>query len=249
MHYTELFDNGSDLYAQARPTYSRALYSFLLEQCEARENAWDCACGNGQTAVDLVEYFKHVDATDVSPNQIASAFKHPRITYSICSSEQTTFESDRFDLICVAQALHWMQFDRFWHEAKRVLKPNGIFAAWGYSWVQLDPEIDALIQRYLLNIIEPYWAEQNKLLWNHYRDVSLPFETVEAPEFVMKAEWTLGQLMAYFHTWSSSRRCMDSMGDRFFNELYHQLASVWGNIEQSKTVNFDFCCLVGRNKT
>jgi SAM-dependent methyltransferase len=248
MHYTELFDDRSDLYARARPSYPPALFRFLAEQCRATERAWDCACGSGQSAVDLVRYFDRVDATDVSPNQIAHALRHPRIAYAVGPSENTAFQAGRFDLVCVAQALHWMRFDAFWPEVKRVLKPDGLFAAWGYSWTRIEPEIDRRIQTHLLDVIEPYWAEQNRLLWHHYRDEAMPFEPIEAPAFAMETEWTLGELMAYLHTWSSTRRCIDAKGVGFFHTLVHEVADVWGDPAQSKPVAFDFCCIAGRSR-
>ncbi len=247
MHYTDLFNDKSDLYARARPTYPNALYTFLAEQCSSHKLAWDCACGNGQSAINLVNHFDHVNATDVSANQIANAFEHPHITYSVCPSEQTPFTSQIFDVICVAQALHWMDFDRFWPEVKRVLKPDGLFAAWGYTWTKLTPDIDAIVQTALLDVIQPYWAAQNKLLWDHYQDVSIPFEPIDTPEFMMTTAWTLAEFMAYLHTWSSTRRCIDAIGDGFFDALYQQLLEIWGDGAQRKTVTFEFCCLVGRN--
>jgi len=247
MHYTALFDDKSELYAQARPSYPPALYRFLAAQCHVTERAWDCACGSGQSAVDLIHYFNRVDATDVSPNQIAHALRHPCIAYAVSPSERTAFAAGRFDLICVAQALHWMRFDAFWPEVKRVLKPGGVFAAWGYSWTRIEPEIDRRIQTYLLDVIAPYWAKQNQLLWNQYRDVALPFEPIERPDFVMETEWTLGELMAYLHTWSSTRRCIATIGDGFFDTLAEQVAQVWGDPAQGRRVAFDFCCMAGRH--
>ena len=248
MNYLDLFNDKSELYAEARPTYPQDLYAFLVENCRETENAWDCACGNGQSAITSVEHFSHVNATDVSPNQIAHAFEHPRITYAVCPSEKTPFDAATFDLVCIAQALHWMEYEAFWAEVKRVLKPGGIFAAWGYSWTTINAEIDAVVQIYLLDVIEPYWATQNKLLWNHYRDVPVPFHMLETPTFVMREMWDLRQLITYFHTWSATRRCIDALGEGFFNELYRQLLKVWGNAGESKEIDFDFCCVVGQHK-
>jgi len=248
MHYTDLFNDKSELYAEARPSYPQDLYVFLAKQCNETSRAWDCACGNGQSAISLVKQFKEVIATDVSPKQIENAFKHPYVTYTVSPSEATAFDSEYFDIVCVAQALHWMKFEDFWKETKRVLKPNGIFAAWGYSWTKLSPDVDAIVQTYLLDVIEPYWAKQNKLLWNHYRDIPIPFKSIEVPDFVMKTDWTLAQFLAYLHTWSSTRRCIDAIGDSFLAKLYFELEKAWGNPEQSNVIEFDFCCFVGRYK-
>jgi ubiquinone/menaquinone biosynthesis C-methylase UbiE len=52
------------------------------------------------------------------------------------------------DLVTVAVAIHWFNFDEFYREVKRVLKPNGILAAWTYSLSEISLEIDSLIKQY-----------------------------------------------------------------------------------------------------
>ena len=46
--------------------------------------------------------------------------------------------NDTVDLVTVAQALHWYDMDRFNKEVKRVLKPGGVLAAYGYAVPMLD---------------------------------------------------------------------------------------------------------------
>jgi len=130
----DLFSEKSDLYAQARPQYPQALFDFL-SSCVAHHNSvWDCATGNGQAAVGLAKIFSHVQATDMSEQQIAHALAADNITYSVQSAEHTNFADQQFDLITVAQALHWFNFEKFWPEGLRVLKPGGVFSAWAYDW-------------------------------------------------------------------------------------------------------------------
>ena len=242
-----LFDDGSSFYASARPRYPAELYAFLAGLCPETECAWDCACGSGQAATDLTRFFGDVRATDVSLNQIENAFKHPQVRYTVCPSESTPFAENTFDLVCVAQALHWLDFGRFWPEVERVLKPGGVFAAWGYSWMSVDADIDLALRETFLDVIAPYWAEQNKLLWNHYRDVALPFRAIPTPDFEMKMRWDIEQLFAYLHTWSATKRCVETTGENF-SEAYDQVLSVWGNPYERKDVALDFCCVVGRNE-
>ncbi len=248
MKHRQLFNDKSDQYAQSRPHYPKELYAFLASCCENTQNAWDVACGNGQAAVDLAKYFAEVHATDVSEQQIAHAIPNPGVRYSVQPAEKTNFAEDQFDLVSVAQALHWFDYDLFWDEVKRVLKPNGIFAAWGYSWFSAA-EINDVLRENFLPAIEPYWAEQNQILWNRYRDVPFPFERVDTPEFEMKMEWDLDQLFSYLQTWSAVRQYIQKEGtEDFLISTYEKLKSVWGDIGQKKVVKMDFTLLVGRNK-
>ncbi|GIM30554.1 hypothetical protein CPJCM30710_32200 [Clostridium polyendosporum] len=61
----------------------------------------------------MIRYFNKVYATDISENQILNAMEHEGVEYSIHSSESTEFKNNSFDLICVAQALHWFSYDTF----------------------------------------------------------------------------------------------------------------------------------------
>ena len=242
----QLFSDKSDLYESARPTYPDSIYRFLSEQCHDTTRAWDCACGNGQAAIDLANYFNRIEATDVSEQQISHAKPHPRIHYQVAHAEQTPFADDSFDLITVAQALHWFDFPRFWHEVQRVLKTGGVFAAWGYIWPDWGADLEPIIQSQVLDIIDPYFAPHNRLLWNHYRDIEFPFEAIDIPEINMQAELNLDQLFAFLHTASATRRCMQDQGDEFFKQAYKNAASAWGDTEQHRTFSFDFVFYAGR---
>ena len=96
-------------YARYRIDYPTELYDWLLPQVESRERAWDCATGNGQVAVVLADSFVRVDATDLSEKQLAQAAPRANINYQTATAERTSFPDQRFDLITVAQAVHWFE--------------------------------------------------------------------------------------------------------------------------------------------
>ncbi len=247
MKHHQLFSNRSDLYAQARPRYPEALYPYLANLCPEHIRVWDVACGSGQAAVDLAAHFNEVHATDISAEQIAHAHPHPRVRYSVQPAEKTDFPANTFDLICVAQALHWFDHERFWHEVKRVLKPNGIFAAWGYSWFSINPNVDKAFKENFLAPIQPYWAEQNQLLWNDYRDVPFPFEKVKTPNLEMVVEWDFEELFAYIQTWSAARERIREKGDEFLVRTRESVLPAWGNPSERKRIPMNFVLLVGKN--
>lgn len=60
-------------YANFRPRYPAALFDWLATFVPRNSLVWDCACGNGQAALDLAMRFDRVIATDASREQIASA--------------------------------------------------------------------------------------------------------------------------------------------------------------------------------
>jgi len=245
LHPHQYFSDKSDLYAQARPTYPDQLFEFLRDQCRETGRAWDCGTGSGQAAVALAKYFRRVDATDVSPEQISNAAAHPAVSYSVQPAEKTDFPGAAFDLVTVAQALHWFDFTRFWPEVRRTLKPGGIFAAWTYTWFHVSNPVDVLIERELLEPIQQYWAPQNRLAWNGYRDIVFPFEDLAVPEIRMTLAWNPEELLAYVGTWSATRRYIEKNGAGIVEELAGRLQSAWGD-QARKPVSMEFYLKAGR---
>ena len=134
MKTSKLFCNNADLYASSRPMYPKELFDFIASLVQSHDAAWDCATGNGQAAIGMAKHFSKVEATDISKEQITSAFYSENIKYSVQSGESTNFRDNQFDLVNVAQALHWFDHEKFWGEVARVLKPNGVFVAFSLEF-------------------------------------------------------------------------------------------------------------------
>ena len=247
MSVIDLFSDKSDLYAAARPQYPQDLYEFLASCVDTRERVWDCGAGNGQASVAIAEYFREVYATDVSDRQIANATAKANVFYSVQPAEKTNFPDAYFNAVIVAQALHWFDLDRFWSEVKRVLKKGGIFSTWGYTWLSVSSEIDLVIKEGILDIIESYWSPRIELIRNGYRNIDFPFEPIPVPPIKMKMSWTLPELLAYMHTWSATRQCMQQQGTKFFEALGDNLLPVWGDPQQKKEITMNFHIIAGRN--
>lgn len=92
------------------------------------------------------------------------------------------------------------------------------------------------MQNAFLDFTEPRWAEQNNLLWRHYKELEIPFKRTETPNFEITVDWDLNQLFAYLHSWSATRRCVDTIGESFFDEAYNRVLSVWGNANEHKRI-------------
>lgn len=221
------------------------IYEFLKEISKHTGMAWDCACGNGQVAQDLVNVFSQVIATDVSEEQVKHATQHERINYLVSPAEHTSFDDEIFDCVCVAQALHWFDHEHYWAELDRVLKPGGVFAYWGYNFPSVSDEVNAELDTYLYPVINDYWATENQLLWDQYQNIDAPYAPIETPRIDLVFDCNLPQFINYLHTWSAVRRCMDVQGDAFFVELANRLARHWP-IEQVKKVDLGLCFFARR---
>ena len=233
-------------YKKFRPSYPDALYQRILQEVKARNHVWDCGTGNGQVAAALANYFTTVSATDISEQQLKQVTPHPAITYSICRAEKTNFLADTFDLITVAQAIHWFDFDEFYREAFRVSKPDGIIAVWGYGLIFFNDDTDALISNFYHKVTGPYWAPERKYIDEAYQTIPFPFEEINIAErFVIKQEFTLNQLGGYLNTWSSIQKFQEVNNYNPVGDLIKILQATWSE-GAVKTATFPIFMHVGK---
>lgn len=242
-----IFSNSSDNYAKFRPTYPQTIFDYLYPLVPQKQNAWDCGTGNGQIAQVLCQDFDTVEATDISASQLDNAYAAANIRYSVQPAEQTTFNDNTFDLITVAQAVHWFDFERFNEEVKRVGKPNSIIALIGYELICITPEIDAVILRLYKQILGPYWAPERAYLEQQYKAIPFPFRELETPEITNIKLWKFEHLLGYLNTWSSVHLFIEKNGYNPVEEISKDLALHWGTAAFRK-VYFPIIFRAGRVK-
>ena len=201
----DLFSSHAHQYAVFRPTYPKELYEFIFSKVNNFGTAWDAGTGNGQVARDLSKQFEQVIASDISAQQLEKAYQAKNIFY-FQTAETILFSNKRFDLICVAQAIHWFDREKFYSEVKRVAGPDSIIAVWGYGLLSINPEIDLITKDFYTNIIGPYWDKERKLVDEEYKTIAFPFSEIEVPTFAFSFHWTLTELQGYLNTWSSVQR-------------------------------------------
>jgi len=238
------FSGQSAIYAKYRPAYPQALYDFILSHLANKGAAWDCGTGNGQAAMELSKVFAKVFATDISQKQIDNAVQRDNISYSVQPAEQTDFTDNSFDLVAVAQALHWFRFNDFYAEVKRVTKPGGIFAGWTYSLLRITDEINELIEDHHYNILGGYWDDERKFVDEEYRNIPFPFEKIPTPSFTIEYNWTVGELEGYLNTWSALQKFITKNNYNPVDDLLKRIKPRWKQ-EQMKIL-FPVHLLLGR---
>jgi SAM-dependent methyltransferase len=232
-------------YAKFRPRYAHGLFDYLGRLAPSRQLAWDCGTGNGQAAVGLAAVFDRVIATDASEEQIANAEPHERVDYRIAPAENSSLDSRTVDLIMVAQALHWFDLDRFYAEARRALKPDGILAASAYNLLTIEPAIDEVVNRYYYEVVGPFWPPERRLI-EQFADLPFPFHEVNAPKFEMTALWNLEHLLGYLRTWSSTQRFIAAKDSDPLEQIIDELRRVWGDSRQTRVVVWPLIARIGR---
>lgn len=237
-NFKDHFSQDSDLYRRYRPRYPAALYRYLAGLTECRDCAWDCGTGSGQAARGLSEYFGAVIATDASRAQLAQAETAANIVYRVAPAERSGLETGSVDLATVAQAVHWFDLDRFAGEVARVLRPGGILAAWSYDLLGIEPELDGVINHFHDALLGEFWPRERSLIKARYSGIVLPFDELEAPEFMMTMEWTLAQLVGYLTTWSAVRRYRLRKREDPIAVVLPTLERLWGRGDTTRTVRW-----------
>jgi ubiquinone/menaquinone biosynthesis C-methylase UbiE len=245
--FNDHFATVAQHYADSRPSYPAALFDWLAAQCDERTLAWDCAAGSGQASLGLARHFTQVIASDASAAQIAQAAAHPRIDYRVASAENSGLANHCADLVTVAQALHWFDLDGFYTEARCVLKPGGMLAAWCYGVLQVEgEEVDAQVQRFYHEEVGPYWPPERRHVETGYRELAFPFTPVAAPAFAMRLDWNLEQLLGYFRSWSATAACIKAHGSDPVVAIERHLRACWGDPVRPRSIRWPLTLLAGR---
>jgi SAM-dependent methyltransferase len=245
MNFKDHFSKQAVDYAIFRPGYPHELFDYLGSIAPSRQFAWDCGTGNGQAAVGLALVFDRVIATDASEKQIANAQQHEHVEYRVAPAEDSGIDSGTVDLIMVAQALHWFDLSRFYADAQRVLKPEGVLAASAYNLLHIGPAIDEVVNRYYYEVVGAYWPLERKLV-EQFDDLPFPFQEIDSPKFEMTASWNLDHLVGYLRTWSSTQRFIAAKGSDPLKQIMDELGAAWGTPEQTRNVVWPLTLRVGR---
>ena len=190
------------------------------------------------------EVLDRVIATDASEKQIANAQSYDRVEYRVASAESSSLESNTIDLLMVAQALHWFDLDRFYAQARRILKPDGVLAATAYNLLQISPAIDQVVNRYYYEIVGPFWPAERALVEN-FTELPFPFQEKNPPSFQMNANWTMEELLGYLRSWSATQGFMAARGEDPLEQISGELRSIWGNRRRRRRVTWPLILRVG----
>ncbi|WP_338812816.1 class I SAM-dependent methyltransferase [Bernardetia sp. Wsw4-3y2] len=245
------FSQHSKSYSIYRPSYPKEVFEIIYSYLDKKQNAWDCGTGNGQVADKLAQDFEKVFATDISQNQIKNAVQKENIVYSIEQAENSSFKSDFFDLIIVAQAIHWFDFNKFYQEVSRTLKKEGVFVVLGYGKLEVNEKIDAIINKLYYDILGKYWDKERKYIDENYQTIPFPFKEVEQKKnkkLFNELEWTLENLIGYLNTWSAVKHYNNQNSSNLKNDaieiIYQDLENAWKG-KEVRTVKFPILLRIG----
>jgi SAM-dependent methyltransferase len=246
--FQDHFSRLARTYSRHRPEYPPGIFEYLAAIAPGHDLAWDCGTGNGQAARALARHFDRVYASDASASQVAEAVAHEKVGYAVEPAESVSLDSGSVDVVTVAVAVHWFDFERFYAQVRRVLKPGGVVAVWTYHLPVIDPEIDRLLHRYYGEVLGSYWPARFRYVDDHYRSLPFPFAELDPPPppFEITTEWDLDRLAGFLASWSAAQRYAEEHGRHPLDHIWEELGRAWGDPARTRAVRWPLHMRVGR---
>jgi ubiquinone/menaquinone biosynthesis C-methylase UbiE len=123
----------AERYAKGRPHFHRFVIEKIKNFLALKQNlsfVLDVGCGTGLSTATLKTIAERVVGIDVSFEMLQQAAKTQGIEYFLAAAENLPFGAAKFDLITISQAIHWVNKQKFFAEADRVLKRDSIIVAY-----------------------------------------------------------------------------------------------------------------------
>ncbi|KAK4499581.1 hypothetical protein PRZ48_010099 [Zasmidium cellare] len=225
---------GAASYAAFRPTYPESLYNAVLAYHRGpKKLCLDLGCGTGIATREMGKRFESAIGTDPSAGMVKQAGENtpkeqfPHIEFRQGAAESTPSLGDgSVDCVTAAQSSHWFDYTKFWPEMRRLVRPGGTVACWGYKdHIFVDsPIASKILLDYLYNKdphkMGSYWEPGRQYVRDKLRILQPPAEDWEHVQRVeyepgtsgrhsgegtlfMEKRLTVGECKEYVRTFSS----------------------------------------------
>ena len=159
------FGKTSAAYVKYRDIYPSSMYEKLISYGIGMPGQQILDLGSGTAVLPLNLYRTGAvfTATDISENQIAYGKQLAeeqglnRISFKICSAEETGFDDRQFDVVTAVQCFHYFNVDKAAAEIHRVLRQGGLFCKIFMEWLPYEDEVIAQMERLVLKY-NPGWS-------------------------------------------------------------------------------------------
>ncbi|GAA1956223.1 class I SAM-dependent methyltransferase [Kitasatospora viridis] len=247
-----VFGEVAELYDRARPGYLPELYAAVLDYAALDGAALDGAAaleigaGTGKATVGLAD--RGVPLVALEPDaRMAQVLRRnterwPQVEVEVGPFEEFQPGERQFGLLFAATCWHWVDPDRRWELARRVLRPGGAVAlCWNPQGI-LDPQVfarlDAVARRYGMGdvLFEPAAtfdeAPQDREDWPLAEcQLAGGFTDPRSLRFSARAYWTTEEYVGLQASISAYRILPEDVRERALGEVAEVLDANGGGVE------------------
>ena len=201
------FKSAAERYAAGRPYFHPFVINRFREFAAPAQPlalALDVGCGTGLSSVALTEIASRVVGIDAAPSMLAQAPRAARLAYAVAVAEQLPFAANEFDVLTLSQVCHWLDRERFFAEARRVLRRTGwllIYDAYFSALSAANPDFQTWHRE---TYLQKYPSPARSWFALPADDAeALGFELRQAERLPHTISFTLEQLVEYLLTQSN----------------------------------------------
>jgi hypothetical protein len=109
-----------------------------------------------------------------------------------------------------------------------------------------DPQIDKIVKHFYFDTLAGFWPPQRRMVEDGYRTIPFSFDEVPSPQFEMRVEWTLAEMLGYVETWSAVGALAKASGRARIDAFREEVSNAWSNPSLRRTVRWPLSLRVGR---
>lgn len=207
MSFEPRFGHAADEFQRYRPDYPAALYDRVLSAIpeERRDRAMDLGAGTGIVTAHLFRHFREVIAVEPDVGMASKiAELLPGVMIRNVTAEDCVQPPDTVDLISIANALHWMNDQRVFANARSWLRAGAVLAIFDRPLPKAGSAIDAITLGELRGPWKPHRDPRLKrdLNWETQVRAASGFRVLEQTKFPYTVEMSPSDYVGFWRSTS-----------------------------------------------
>lgn len=251
--------NYADDYRKGRPKHPESLMEAILNFLRQGftgdfDLAIDVGCGPGESTEILQPHFHQVLGLDYSSQMVENALQHnefDNVDYKVSTAESMPMIADgSVVLVTAGRAIQYFDFDRFFKECQRILKPGGVVAFYSSDHTRFvipdDPaKAEKLNARFTaLRQVDTagFWEGQIGIKQRKYVDIHVPFEDkleIRDTSICLKSKTTFADFLQLFKSVPAFLKFAQDKGQDAWNQVLASFTTDFlGILEVPKDANY-----------
>ncbi|HEY7770692.1 class I SAM-dependent methyltransferase [Longimicrobium sp.] len=115
----------ADRYSRGRPFFHPVVMELVATRVGMVDLALDVGCGTGLSSRAVGRLARRVVGIDASPAMVARAPRDEGMAFAAASAGLLPFAESAFGLLTLSQVIHWLNWERFMAQARRVVRAGG----------------------------------------------------------------------------------------------------------------------------